>query len=61
MHANTRLPLALAELGLLPELAPSEDVQLAKAVRLFAAPEPPGPPQPREAVDGEAWPSDRQA
>ena len=61
MHANTRLPLALAELGLLPELAPSEDVQLAKAVRLFAAPQRSGPPQQREAVDGEAWPSDRQA
>jgi pimeloyl-ACP methyl ester carboxylesterase len=61
MRHNTRLPLALAQLGLLPQLDPSEDVQLAKAVRLFAAPVPPGPPQPREAVDGEAWPPDRQS
>jgi pimeloyl-ACP methyl ester carboxylesterase len=59
MRHNTRLPLALAQLGLLPQLAPSQDVQLAKAVRLFAAPESAGVPQ-REAVDGEAWPADRQ-
>jgi pimeloyl-ACP methyl ester carboxylesterase len=60
MHHNTRLPLALAQLGLLPQLAPSQDVQLAKAMRLFAAPESAGVPQ-REAVDGEAWPADRQS
>jgi len=60
MRASTRLPLALAELGLLPKLEPEQDYALTLGVRLFAAPTAPGPPQPREAVDGEAWPADRQ-
>jgi dipeptidyl aminopeptidase/acylaminoacyl peptidase len=60
MRATTRLPLALAELGLLPTLEPAQDYALTLGVRLFAAPTTPGPPQPREAVDGEAWPADRQ-
>jgi pimeloyl-ACP methyl ester carboxylesterase len=60
MRASTRLPFALEELGLLPQLAPTKDYELTLGVRLFAAPTTPGPPQPREAVDGEAWPADRQ-
>jgi pimeloyl-ACP methyl ester carboxylesterase len=61
MRHNTRLPLALAQFGLLPQLEPSKDVQLVRAMRLFAAPETAGVAQPREAVEGEAWPSDRQS
>jgi pimeloyl-ACP methyl ester carboxylesterase len=60
MRANARLPLALANFGLLPQLPASRGAYLERAVHVFAAPEPPGPPQPREAVDGEAWPPDRQ-
>jgi pimeloyl-ACP methyl ester carboxylesterase len=59
MRHTTRLPLALAQLGLLPELPPSKDVELAKALHLVAAPESAGTPQ-REAVGREAWPADRQ-
>src|SRR6266542_2580303 len=59
MRADTRLPLALANFGLLPRLLPSRDAYRERAVHVFAAPEPPGPPQPRDAVDGEAWPPDR--
>jgi len=61
MRHTTRLPLALAQLGLLPQLDPSKDVQLAKALHLYAAPESAQMQQRREAVDGEAWPADRQA
>jgi dipeptidyl aminopeptidase/acylaminoacyl peptidase len=60
MRASTRLPLALAELGLLPQLEPVRDYELTLGVRLYAAPTTPGLPQPRAAVDGEAWPPDRQ-
>jgi pimeloyl-ACP methyl ester carboxylesterase len=60
MRASTRLPLALAELGLLPTLEPEQDYALTLGVRLFAAPTTPGPAPQREAVDGEAWPADRQ-
>jgi dipeptidyl aminopeptidase/acylaminoacyl peptidase len=60
MRASTRLPLALAELGLLPQLEPVRDYELTLGVRLYAAPTTPTPPQPRAAVDGEAWPPDRQ-
>jgi pimeloyl-ACP methyl ester carboxylesterase len=59
MRHTTRLPLALAQFGLLPDLPPSKDVELAKALHLVAAPESAGRPQ-REAVDGEAWPADRR-
>ena len=59
MRASTRLPLALAEFGLLPRLEPIQDYELTLGVRLFAAPTRPGPPQPREAAPGEAWPADR--
>src|SRR6266542_172257 len=59
MRADPRLPLALANFGLLPRLLPTRDAYLERAVHVFAAPEPPGPPQPRDAVDGEAWPPDR--
>jgi pimeloyl-ACP methyl ester carboxylesterase len=60
MRHNTRLPLALAQLGLLPQLEPSEDVVLVRALHLIAAPETAGAPAPREAHDGERWPADRQ-
>jgi pimeloyl-ACP methyl ester carboxylesterase len=59
MRSTARLPLALANLGLLPQLSPTEDVTLVQAVNVFAAPAPPGPPPPRAAVAGEAWPPDR--
>jgi len=59
MRSTARLPLALANLCLLPELSPTEDVTLVQAVNLFAAPAPPGPPPLRVATDGEAWPPDR--
>jgi len=59
MRADTRLPLALANFGLLPDLSLTRGAYLERGVRVFAAPEPPGPPQPREAVDGEAWPPDQ--
>ena len=58
MRAQTKLPLALADFGLLPQLSPAEDVFLVRAVNVFAAPQPPGP-VPREALAGEAWPPDR--
>ena len=61
MRATTRLPLALAELGLLPQLEPTQDYELTLGVRLFAAPTTAGPPQPRAAAAGEAWPPDRQS
>jgi hypothetical protein len=61
MRHNTRLPLALAQFGLLPQLTPAEDVALVRAMHLFAAPETASASQsPREAVEGEAWPPDRQ-
>ena len=60
MRAHARLPLALANFGLLPQLPAARGAYLERAVHVFAAPEPPGPPQPKEAVDGEAWPPDRQ-
>jgi pimeloyl-ACP methyl ester carboxylesterase len=59
MRATTKLPLALANLGLLPALSPTEDVTIVRAVNVFDGPEPPRPPQPRAAVGGEAWPPDR--
>jgi pimeloyl-ACP methyl ester carboxylesterase len=59
MRANTRLPLALANLGLLPQLPAVRIARLAREVNLFEGPEPPGRPPQREAVDGEAWPPDR--
>jgi len=59
MRSTTRLPLALANLGLLPELSPTQDVTLVRAVNVFDGPEPPGPPLRRTAVGGEAWPPDR--
>jgi pimeloyl-ACP methyl ester carboxylesterase len=60
MRASTRLPLALADLGLLPQLEPTQDYELTLGVNVFAAPTMPGPPQPREAAAGEAWPADHQ-
>lgn len=60
MRASTRLPLALADLGLLPQLEPTQDYQLTLGVNVFAAPTTPGPPQLREAAAGEAWPADHQ-
>jgi pimeloyl-ACP methyl ester carboxylesterase len=59
MRADTRLPLALANFGLLPDLGLTRDAYLERGVHVFNAPEPPGPPRPRLAVDGEAWPADR--
>jgi pimeloyl-ACP methyl ester carboxylesterase len=60
MRASTRLPLALADLGLLPQLEPTQDYELTLGVNVFAAPTTPGPPQPRDAAAGEAWPADHQ-
>jgi hypothetical protein len=60
MRADTRLPLALVDLGLLPRLPPAENVFLSSGVRVFAAPGPPEPPPLRAAMDGEPWPADRQ-
>jgi pimeloyl-ACP methyl ester carboxylesterase len=60
MRADTRLPLALANFGLLPELPLTRDAYLEREVHVFNAPEPPGPTQPRHAVDGEAWPPDQR-
>jgi pimeloyl-ACP methyl ester carboxylesterase len=60
MRAGTRLPLALADLGLLPRLPPAKDAFLARAVRVFPAPEPPLLGAPRTAEPGEAWPPDRR-
>jgi len=60
MRASTRLPLALADMGLLPRLSPTKDAYLSRSVRFFPAPEPPGPQPPRRAVGGEAWPPDRR-
>jgi pimeloyl-ACP methyl ester carboxylesterase len=60
MRATTRLPLALADLGLLPQLPPSEDAYLARSVRVFPAPAPPVVGAPRTAEAGEAWPPDRR-
>jgi pimeloyl-ACP methyl ester carboxylesterase len=61
MRASTRLPLALQNFGLLPQLAPTRVARLVREVNLFEGPEPPGPPERRAAVDGEAWPPDRGA
>ena len=60
MRANTRLPVALADLGLLPQLPPTRDAFLTRAVHVFDAPAPPVLSQRREAEPGEAWPADRQ-
>ena len=46
---------------LLPQLEPTQDYELTLGVRLFAAPTTAGPPQPRAAAAGEAWPPDRQS
>jgi pimeloyl-ACP methyl ester carboxylesterase len=60
MRANARLPLALADLGLLPRLPPTKDAYLARSVRVFPAPQPPVLHAPRTAAAGDAWPPDRR-
>ena len=60
MRAGTRLPLALANFGLLPNLRASRGLFLERAVHVFTAPEPPRDSAPRTAAEGDAWPPDRQ-